>query len=181
MEANMFSRRSGQKPRFLFLLIPFILIFDCACTYQGDEFTFSAPFGFKTELNETPEGDPNNEPESLIFSKNGQLAFWVSRQSIPEDSDLDTVFNGYKDQSIEAASHYQFISQNSLEVNDRTAIEYVYRTFSGEGYWQRREVWMENNGRAYALVCSDPADSTPGLVIPVSEVCIRLVEGFQFK
>jgi hypothetical protein len=174
-------QRFVHNPRLKFLLIPFIIFSACACTYQGDEFTFSAPFGFKTKQYEIPQINPNNDPESLIFSKNGDLSFWVSRQNIPEESDIDAVFIAYKALSIEMSSHYQFISQNSIEINDRTAIEYIYRTFSGEGYWQRREVWMENNGWAYALVCSDPADSTPGMNIPVSEMCIRLVEGFQFK
>jgi hypothetical protein len=40
---------------------------------------------------------------------------------------------------------------------------------------------MEKSGWAYSLVCTDPADATTGLIIPVSELCIRLVEGFQFK
>jgi hypothetical protein len=66
-------------------------------------------------------------------------------------------------------------------MNDRTAIEYVYREFHGEPYVQRREIWMEYNGWAYSLVCTHPADSTPGMIIPISVLCIRLVEGFQFK
>ena len=177
----MRTKRFTPSLRFAFLLIPLILFSASACTYQGDEFSFSAPIGFKTVQYEIPKIDANNEPESLIFSKNGQLSFWISRQNIPAESDLDTVFNAFKTRSIEKSSHYQFISQNMIEINERTAIEYVYRTFSGEGYWQRRDVWMENNGRAYALTCSAPADSTPGLIIPVSDECIQLVEGFQFK
>lgn len=177
----MAIQRFVHNPRLNILLIPFILFSACACTYEGDEFTFSAPFGFKTKHYETPQVNPNNDPKSLIFSQNGHLYFQVSRQNIPEGSDLDKVFEEFKTQSIERSSNYQFISQKSISINDRTAIEYIYREFSGEPYWQLREVWMENNGWAYSLVCADPADSTPGMVIPVSDVCIRLLEGFQFK
>lgn len=177
----MLTKQHVLSLRFIFLLMPLILLSASACTYQGDEFSFSAPIGFKTKQYEIPETNPDNKPESLIFSKNGHVSFWITRQTIPVGSDLAAVFNAFKARSIEVSTHYQFISQGTVEINDRTAIEYVYRTFSGEGYWQRRDVWMENNGRAYALTCSDPADATPGLVIPVSEECIRLVEGFQFK
>jgi hypothetical protein len=171
-----------HNPRLNILLIPFILFFACACIYQGDEFTFSAPFGFKTKLYEiSEEVVPNNDPELLIHSSFGSLYFQVFRQNIPTESDLESVFNAHKTQSSGISSNYQFISQSMIEINDRTAIEYIYREFSGEPYWQRREVWMENNGRAYSLVCSDPADSTPGLTIPVSDLCLSLVEGFQFK
>jgi hypothetical protein len=68
-----------------------------------------------------------------------------------------------------------------IEIGDRPAIEYVYREFRGEPYEQIREIWMENNGWAYALVCTNPAGATPGMVIPVAETCFRLVEGFQFR
>jgi hypothetical protein len=177
----MAIQRFVYNPRFIIILIPLILFFACACTYQGDEFTFSAPFGFKTKQFVTPEEvNPNNDPESLIYSNNGHLSFWVTRQNIPKENDLESVFNAYKATTIDSF-HYQFISQSIIEINDRTAIEYIYRLFSGEPYWQRREVWMENNGWAYSLVCSDPADSTPGLIIPISDLCIRLVEGFKFK
>jgi hypothetical protein len=162
-------------------MIAILLFSACACSYQGDEFTFSAPFGFKTELYETAQVTSGKDSEALLFTKNGHLSFWVSRHQIPAESDLEKVFNSINTQPGEASLHYQLISQNEIEINGRTAIEYVYRQFSGEGYWQRREVWMENNGWAYALVCSDPAESTPGKIIPVSDLCIRLVEGFQFK
>jgi hypothetical protein len=163
------------------LLIAFLLFSACACTYQGDEFTFSAPIGFETTLHEPPQGNPIDDSEQVLFSKNGRLVFWVFRQNIPQASDLETVFNEYKAQPGGISDHYQFISQSVIQIQDRTAIEYIYREFSGEPYWQRREVWMENNGRAYALVCSEPADATPGLSIPVSEQCITLVDGFRFK
>jgi hypothetical protein len=178
---NMVIQRYVHASRLNILLSAFLLFSACACTYQGDEFTFSAPFGFKTNLYETSQLNPNHDSETLLFTKNGHLSFWVSRQNIPEESDLEKVFTAYKTQPSEISLHYQFISHNKTEINDRTAIEYVYRQFSGEGYWQPREVWMENNGRAYALVCSDPADATPGMIIPVSDLCIRLAKGFQFK
>lgn len=153
----------------------------CSCTYQGYEFTFSAPFGFKTKQYETPAVNPNNDPELLIFSQSGQLYFQVFRQNIPKESDLNTVFAEYVSQTSGIHSHYQFISEDTIEMNNQTVIEYVYREFRGEPYVQRREIWMEKSGWAYSLVCTDPADSTPGMIIPVSELCIRLVEGFQFK
>jgi len=174
-------KRTGSPPLIFVYLLALVLLPVSACTYEGDEFTFSAPLNFKTKQFDPPESNPNNDPELLLVSQNGHLYFELSRQNIPKEGDLESVFNAHKTQTSEISSHYQFISHSLIEINDRTAIEYIYREFSGEPYWQRREIWMENNGWAYALVCSEPADSTPGLVIPVSELCIRLIEGFQFK
>jgi hypothetical protein len=167
--------------RLPFLLIPIILFSACSSTYPGDEFRFTAPFGFKTKQSTTQAFSPNQDSQLLIFSQKGNLYFQISRQSIPKGSDLDTVFNAHKSQSTGMSSHYQFISQDKIEIGDRPAIEYVYREFRGEPYEQIREIWMENNGWAYALACTNPADATPGMVIPVTETCFRLVEGFQFK
>jgi len=109
------------------------------------------------------------------------LYFQVFRQKIPLQSDLDMVLEEYVERTSGLSSHYQFISRNDIEINNQTAIEYLYREFRGEPYVQRWEVWMEKSGWAYSLVCTDPADSTTGMVIPVSELCIQLVEGFEFK
>jgi hypothetical protein len=166
---------------FSVLLMPLILLFVCSCTYQGDEFAFSAPFGFKTKQYETTGVNPNNDPQLLIFSQKGHLYFQVFRQTIPPESDLELVFAEYVARTSGIHTKYQFISQDTIEMNSQPAIEYVYREFHGEPYVQRREIWMEKSGYVYSLVCTDPVDSTTGMIIPVSELCIRLVEGFTFK
>jgi hypothetical protein len=163
------------------LLIVVILFSACSSTYQGDEFTFTAPVGFKTKQYETQAVSPNKDSQSLIFSQKGTLYFQIFRKKIPTGGNLDAIFITYKAQSSEISSHYQFISQNKIEIDGRPAVEYVYREFRGEPYEQIREIWMEHNGWAYALVCTNPADSTPGMLIPVAEMCFRLVEGFQFR
>jgi len=103
------------------------------------------------------------------------------RQKIPPESDLDTVLAEYVARTSAKSTHYQFISQDTIEIYNQTAIEYVYREFRGEPYVQNREIWLEKNGWAYSLACTDPAVSTPGITIPISELCIQLVEGFKFK
>jgi len=123
--------------------------------------------------------DQDSQP--LLFSQKGHLYFVVSRQKIPPERNLNSVFAEYVTRTKGISTHYQFISQDTIELKDQTAIEYLYREFRGEPYVQRWEIWMEKSGWAYSLVCSEPVDATTGLVIPVSELCIRLVEGFQFK
>lgn len=177
----MLPLRFGQSLRKTFPLVILLLFSICSCTYQGDEFTFSVPFGFKTRQYEPSDGNPNNDSEILIFSKKGHLYFQVFRQKIPVDSDLNKVFEEYVSRTSEKYTKYQFISQRPIEMNNQTAIEYVHREFRGEPYVQCREIWMEHNGWAYSLTCTDPADSTIGLNIPISELCIRLVGGFEFK
>jgi hypothetical protein len=166
---------------FPFLLVAMFLLSACSTVYQDDAFIFTAPSGFTTKQYKTQAVTPNEDSAQLIFSQKGPLYFQVFRQRIAKESDLNTVFNAHKIQSAGLSSHYQFISQNKIEVENRPAIEYVFREFRGEPYEQIREIWLENNGWAYALICTDPADSTPGMLIPVSEQCIRLVEGFKFK
>jgi hypothetical protein len=81
----------------------------------------------------------------------------------------------------ERASHYQFLSQNTTSVNGRPAIEYMYCEFHGEPYIQVREIWMENKDHAYSLLCAHTGDASSCASIPVSEQCVKLVEGFEFK
>jgi hypothetical protein len=181
------------KKRFVFSLQICIasisILLTSACSnpndpvlYEGDDFTFSAPAGYETELYETPVIDSITNTEHLLSSYNiGHYPFFsIIRQQIPADSDLETVFANYV--SIMNDWHdIQFISQSTFTMDDRTAIEYVHREFIGEPYVQFREIWMEYNGWAYSLVCGSSVSNAPGAVIPVSEQCIKLVEGFQFK
>jgi hypothetical protein len=151
--------------------------------YEGDDFTFSAPAGYETELYETPVIDSITNSE-ILLSSNKNIShypfFHIIRQQIPADSGLETVFADYV--SIMNDWHdIQFISQSTITMDDRTAIEYVHREFIGEPYVQIREIWMEYNGWAYSLVCGSPVSNEPGAVIPVSETCIQLAEGFHFK
>jgi hypothetical protein len=174
--------------RLYVVLATFVFTFACSINnedilYEGDDFTFSAPAGYKTKVYETPTFDPITNSEYLLFSNIGHYPYFlINRQKIPSESDLDTVFAEYL--SIingSTSSSYQFISQNTITINDRTAIEFVHREFIGEPYVQTRELWMEYNGWAYSLICVSPASARPGEVIPISEQCIRLAEGFQFK
>lgn len=175
------TQRFGQSLRLTFLLILLGINAACSNTYQGDEFSFSAPAGYKTKQYEVSEDKPNNDRKLLIFSQKGHLYFQIFRQEIPAGSDLEQVLAEYVAKTSGTSSHYQFISQSTIELDDQTAIEYLYREFLGEPYVQRWELWMEKSGWVYSLVCTDPADSTTGMVIPVSEECRHLVEGFQFK
>ncbi len=174
-------RRFVHFLRFPFLLILLTILPACSSTYQGDEFSFSAPIGFKTKQYAAAETGQTDGPKLLLFTQKGSLYFQVLRQKIPLESDLGTVFAQHLEQPKEKATHYQFISQGIIEIKNQSAIEYIYREFRGEPYVQTREIWLKKNGWAYSLICTDPVDSTTGLVIPVSEQCIRLVEGFQFK
>jgi thioredoxin-related protein len=91
--------------RLIFLLIPLIIFSACSSTYQGDEFTFSAPFGFKTKQYEIPEIKPNNDSQLLIFSQKGHLYFQVFREKIPPESDLDMVFAEYLARTVTRPSN----------------------------------------------------------------------------
>jgi hypothetical protein len=179
-EEKVATRRNVLFLRLSVLLI-FILFSACSVTYQSAEYTFTPPSGFTTKQYESPSAVSNNAPQLMIFSQKGHLYFQVFRQIIPSGRNLDAVFTEYVSHTSKALSRYQLISKESIELNNQTAIEYVHREFQGEPYVQRREIWMERSGWAYSLVCTDPVDSTPGMIIPISDLCIRLVEGFQFK
>jgi hypothetical protein len=173
---------------FWFVLVSFAVTFACSgntdvITYEGEDFTFSAQEKYETKEYETPIFDPTTNNEHLLFSNIGHYPYFsILRQRIPPGSNLDTVFADYMAMTNTRYTYnYQFISQNTITVNDRTAIEFVHREFIGEPYVQTREIWMEYNGWAYSLVCGSPAVSTPGAVIPISDQCFRFVEGFKFK
>jgi hypothetical protein len=151
--------------------------------YEGDDFTFSAPASYETKLYDPPYLDISTNLELVLFSNVGHYPYFsINRQPIPPGSDLETVFADYVLMITERYSYnFQYISQNTITFNERTAIESIHREFVGEPYVQTREIWMEYNGWAYSLVCVSPADGTPGAEIPVSEKCIQLAEGFKFK
>jgi hypothetical protein len=151
--------------------------------YEGDDFTFSVPAWYKTNTYDPPYIDPGSGSEELLFTNVGHYPYFqINRQMIPAGSDLDAVFAEYLVYISERYStHFQVISQNTISIYDRTGIEYVHREFIGEPYVQTREIWVECNGWAYSLICVSPADATPGAVIPVSDQCIRIAEGFHFK
>ena len=178
----MKTERVILPARVIFVIVLLILLTACGQTFQGDEFTFHAPLGSKTQFSDvSKEFAVQDKPQRLLWLKSGDLAFWADRQEIPDGSDLETVFEAHMAPTAESSSGYQFISQEKIEYQDRPAIEVIYRLFSGEWYWQRREIWVEKDGWVYTLVCSDPADATPGISIPVAEKCIELAEGFTFK
>lgn len=182
------------NPRFMnfrllcAVLTLFVSILACSnpigyTLYEGEDFTFSVPASYKTKMYDPPYFDSVTNSEHLLFSNVGHYPYFlINRQTIPSGSDLDTVFTDHMRLISELYSNdFQLISQNQITINARTAIEYIHREFSGEPYVQTREIWMEYNGWAYALICVSPADATPGAIIPVSERCIQLAEGFKFK
>ena len=167
--------------RLSFILVLMLGLSACSGNYEGNDFIFSAPAGFTIKSYEKPAIDSLYNGELLLFSNQGRLYFEILRQRIPPGSTLDAVFTSYLTRTRDVSSHYQLISQNTVQANGHTAIEYVHREFRGEPYVQLRELWIENNGQVFTLVCSEPVVSTPGAVIPVSDVCIQLATGFHFK
>lgn len=165
------------------------IVFTLACStenkiYEGDEFTFSAPKGYETKLYEPPykgvgyEGS-NENSEELLFSNVGHYPFFVVyRQKIPTDSNLDTVFGNYKS---ETASRYQVLSQNTISMNNSTAIEYVHCEYLGEPFVKSREIWVEHNGWVYSLVCVHSHSGLPCADNPEPDKCVAIAEGFNFK
>lgn len=180
------------NPRFVYyrllggVLALFVASFACSSNngnilYEGDDFTFSAPAGYKTKVYEPPYFDSSTNSELLLFSNVGHYPFLeIHRQEIPQGSDLDTVFADYKSIIIGRSPSYQFMSQNTITLNDRTAIEYMHCEYLGEPFVQSREIWMEYNGWAYSLTCVHTGNA-PCEKIPVSDQCIHLAESFQFK
>lgn len=152
----------------------------CSSNYDYDDFSFSVPAGYKTKEFESYT-DKNLNAEYLLFTQKGHLYFQIFNKEIPSGSNLDQLFEDYLSQSEPEENHYQLVSQKAIQVENRPAIEYIYRKFHGEPYVQIREMWIENNNQAYILFCSKPADSTSGAIIPVAEECYKLSESFHFK
>ncbi len=167
------------------ILISIVIISACTTKYDGTDFSFYAPAGYKTTVYETAEIDTGKDSQPLLFSqrRSAGIYFEVFRQKIDPKSNLDSIFADHMARIVDRYNslHFQFISQKMIIINNYSGIEFVHREFSGEPYLQTREIWIENNGWAYSLVCVVHADSTPGLEIPISDECIHLAESFQFK
>jgi hypothetical protein len=157
-----------------------ILITACSTHVDGGEFTFTAPAGYKTK---TFDGytDSFLNADYRLFTQNKHVYFQIFVKQVPQNSDMAALLAEHTAKSADSASHYQFISQNTVTIAGRDAVEYIHREFHGEPYVQVRELWIEKDGSAFILSCSEPVISTVGEVIPVAEDCIDLAEGFQFK
>jgi hypothetical protein len=150
-------------------------------TYEGEEFSLSAPPGYNIKPQTTPYFDHLTHMQEVLYSSGSLYPyFMLYRIAIPAGSSLEGVLSDYKT-AISINPSYKFISQTAITLNGRAAIELVHREFIGEPYVQTREVWVENNGWAYSLMCVTPTSAEPGAVIPVSERCIQIAQGFQFK
>jgi hypothetical protein len=172
--------RPSHCLRWFIVIIALIILTACTKKIENKEFTFSPLFGFKTKEFES-NIDTSMNADYLLFSQKGHLYFQIYRQEIPPGSDLEMIFSAHISKPVEPSFHYQFISQSKIESNGEPAIEYIFREFHGEPYVQTREIWIEKDGMIYTLACTEPVDSTPGMVIPVSETCYELADGFQFK
>lgn len=166
--------------RFLSVILLVFIITACSTQYDGGDFTFISPGGYKITIY-TASAEATMNAETLLFAQNKHVYFQIYRQKISEGGSLALLLDGYISENTERDSHYQFISQKAIKIADHDAIEYVFREFHGEPYIQNWEIWIEKDGVAYTLVCSEPVVSTIGETIPIAQDCLDLVDGFRFS
>ena len=169
----MSALRCSKPMQILFLLMLLVLP-ACSPKYENERFSFAGPAGTEIQINKYDWGE-------TLWLKSGSISFSVVPKRIPEGSDLQAVFDTYREDIASKHSHSVFISESIIQFKDRPATEYIYRAFSGEPYVQSRELWFEKDGWFYQMRCLQEADATPGLEIPIAEKCFQLAEGFNFK
>ena len=168
---------------WLFIALTLLLsISACTKTYEVENFTFTAPFQYKTTIYNPPQFNSTTNSEVLLLSNVSHYPFFlINRQKIPLDSNLETVFADYKLRISQKLPHYQFMSENAIMMNNRKAIEYLHCEYLGEPYVQSREIWMEYEGWAYSLVCVHSGNGPSCELISLSDKCVFFFENLKFK
>ena len=125
-------------------------------TYSGDEFTFNYPANWQIITSQAQNstvavGDPN----SADSNGNAQVNVVIQKAILPSDMTLQDYYNAVYAQFSNQSLGYKPISDGSIDVNGRPALENVYKINSGIQK-QERAVWLQNNNVIYIILCSAP-------------------------
>lgn len=168
--------KTGKIPLWTAFALGMALYLCSACSsrYQNDRFIFQVPAG--TDLRKL-----RLDGEIKLWLNEGNIYFGVVQSMIMAGSSLEEIFNNHRSEMEGRMHEYLFISEARTEFRGVPAIETIYRGFNGAGYLLERELWIEKDGWVYLLECSEAINFNQEIEVPISEVCYKLAEGFQFK
>ncbi len=146
-------RRINELNKYLYLIIisTLIAIIYIALTdggvhhYDNGEISFDYPGNLHIIS--------NSNPSKVVVLSNPEsgLNVTVNKQSIPlgYSAPANFVFNTETDNS-----EYKLLSKQVFNLNGRTAYENTYQVNLNDSLILRKEVWLENNGTLYSIICT---------------------------
>lgn len=125
-------------------------------TYSGDQFTFDYPAGWQQISGQAQNsviafGDPN----SADSRGNVQVNVVIQKTVKPSNETLQTYYNATYAQFAAQNLSYTQISDGSIVINGKTALENVYKINSGVQE-QKRTVRIQKGSIIYIILCSAP-------------------------
>ena len=128
-------------------------------TYNGDEFNFNYPANWQQISNEAPNsvvafGDPN----STDSSGNTQINVVIQKVAKPSNMTLQEYYNTTYTQFASENIGYKPVSNGTIEINGKSALENVYIINSGVQK-EQRAIWIQNNNVIYTILCSAPVSN----------------------
>ncbi|NPV06736.1 MAG: hypothetical protein HPY83_02080 [Anaerolineae bacterium] len=147
---------------------------------EHEEFSFEYPASWTNRADRYPGFvQPNPEfgtEEPALVSGSG-LGFFVGLRSLPEGTDLATLFADTYDRLVARELILKVVAQGETTLDGRAALEITYERFWGEPLVRQRDLWVEKDGRVYIVSCR----AHPGRFEEGSESFERLLSSFHLR
>ncbi len=125
--------------------------------YSGDQFTFNYPSSWKLISSQAQNSTVAvGDPATADGNGNVQVNVVIQTAIKPSNVTLQEYYNEtYAQFAAQKNLSYMQLSDGTLVVNGRTALENVY-TIDLSVPEQKRAIWIQNGSKIYIILCSAP-------------------------
>ena len=153
----------------IILLVSIVLVSGCTNTgnqttnntstgvkaYNGDEFNFNYPTSWQLISSQAQNstvavGDPSSSDNSGNVQVNVEIQTAIKSANITLQDYYNSTYSQFAAQNL----GYKQLSDGTITVNGRTALENVYVLTSIAK--EQRAVWIQNGNKIYIILCSAP-------------------------
>jgi hypothetical protein len=125
-------------------------------TYSGDQFTFNYPASWQQISSQAQNSTVAvGDPASADSNGNVLVNVVIQRSVKPSNVTLQEYYNATYAQFAAQNLGYKQLSDGTIMVNGKTALENIYR-INTPAKEQKRAVWIQNENVIYVILCSAP-------------------------
>ena len=125
-------------------------------TYSGDQFTFNYPPGWQQIASQAQNSTVAvGDPSTADSNGNVQVNVEIQKSVKPSNVTFGQYYNDTYTQFAAQNLGYKQLSDGTIVVNGKTALENVYRINMGT-LEQKRAVWIQNGKIVYIILCTAP-------------------------
>jgi hypothetical protein len=125
-------------------------------TYNGDQFTFNYPASWQQLSSQAQNSTAAvGDPATADSNGNVQVNVVIQKSIKPSGMTLQKYYNETYTQFAAQNLSYKQLSDGTIVLNGKIALENVYRINTGT-LEQKRAVWIQNGSIIYIILCSAP-------------------------